>query len=125
MKITGFNTQIISKDPQAVVALFEALGFNRTHNKTSDEDVVFSSIRMKDANGYHVDVIEVENVPANHDLTAIRINVDDFDAAYQLLIDHGFRESKSFGVHYTPTSKYAYLISPSGFLIGLCLHIKK
>ena len=94
MKITGFNPQVISKDPDSVIAVFEALGFQRTHNKTSEKGVVFSSVRMKDANGFHVDIIKAENVPGDRDLSSIRINVDDFDEAFKFFMDKGFRESQ-------------------------------
>ncbi len=124
MKITTFNPQIITKNAESVIAFFEALGFERTHNKTGSEDLVFSAVRMKDANGYHVDVISAETAPIEKDLTLIRINVDDFDEGKELLLSKGFRESKAFGTSYTPSSKYAYFISPSGFIIGLCQHLK-
>ena len=104
--------------------MFEALGFARTHNKTGDDDVVFSAVRMKDANGFHLDVVKAEGVPFEKDLTTIRINVDDFDAARDLLLRNGFRESKAFGEHYTSSSRYAYFVSPSGLLIDITQHIK-
>jgi hypothetical protein len=53
------------------------------------------------------------------------MNVDDFDEAAQLLKNNGFRESKIVPQNYTPTSKYAYYVSPSGFIIDLIKHIKK
>ena len=34
MKFTSFNPMIITKDSEAAVALFEALGFERKHNPT-------------------------------------------------------------------------------------------
>jgi hypothetical protein len=41
------------------IALFEALGFERKHKTESDSDLTtYTSIRMKDANGFHVDVTE-------------------------------------------------------------------
>ena len=33
MKITSFNPLIASRDPEAVIALFEALGFERQHTR--------------------------------------------------------------------------------------------
>jgi len=33
MKITTFNPSIITKDAAPVIALFEELGFQQTHNK--------------------------------------------------------------------------------------------
>lgn len=130
MKITTFNPQIVTKDPAAVIALFEALGFQRTHNKVGNDDFVFSANRMKmpkegeGAKSFYVDVVEAEGMPLEKDFTAIRMNVDDFDEAYQTLIDNGFRESKIAGTHFTSSSKFAYMVSPTGFVIDLVKHIK-
>ena len=66
----------------------------------------------------------VPGVDLSQDRTTIRINVDDFDAAYQLLTDKGFKAIPGIGST-TPSSRYAYMKSPSGFTIDLCQHIKK
>ncbi len=55
--------------------------------------VWFFAVRMKDANGFHVDVVSAETAPIEKDLTLIRINVDDFDEGKELLLSKGFRES--------------------------------
>ena len=50
MTITSFNPLIVTKDAEAVIALFEALGFERRHTKEGfGHDV--SAVRMKDSNG--------------------------------------------------------------------------
>ena len=54
MKITTFNPMIITNDAEKNVALFEELGFEKRHNKTGED---FSSNRMKDANGFHIDIV--------------------------------------------------------------------
>ena len=123
MKITGMNPMVITKDAQSVIALFEAMGFRQTHNKAENVDVEFSSHRMKDANGFHMDVVEVPVVPQTY--TAIRINVDNYDEAYEFFMSRGYRQSKSFAPSTTASSKYAYLVSPTGTIIDLCEHIKK
>ena len=130
MKITSFNPMIVTKKPEEVIALFEALGFERHHHKTgeaegSEQELAFSTVRMKDANGFYVDVCGADLKMLERDMTAIRMNVDDFDEAAQLLKNNGFRESKIVPQNYTATSKYAYYVSPSGFLIDLIQHIKK
>ncbi len=79
---------------------------------------------MKDANGFHVDICTADSDRIERDLTAIRMNVDDFDEASELLKNNGFRESKIVPQNNTPTSKYAFYVSPSGFLIDLIKHIK-
>ena len=132
MKITGFNPQIITKDPESVIALFETLGFQRTHNKAEDNDVAFSCVRMKrmkdgsDTEAFRIDIISSpDTVKIPHDLTAIRINVDDFDAACELLESKGYSERPGFGIQGTASSKYMYFRSPSGALIDISQHIKK
>ncbi len=130
MKITSFNPMIVTQKPEEVIALFEALGFERHHHKTgeaegSEQELAFYTVRMKDANGFYVDVCSADLKMLERDLTAIRMNVDNFDEATQLLKDNGFRESKIVLQNYTPTSKYAYYVSPSGFVIDVIQHIKK
>ena len=123
MKITTFNPSIIVKEAAPVIKLFEELGFQETHNKVEGGDVEFSSHRMKDANGFHVDVVEVPIIPQTY--TGIRINVDNYEEAYQLFMSQGFREARGFAPSTTASSKYAYLVSPSGFLVDVCEHIKE
>lgn len=122
MKITGFNPLIVTKDAESAAALFEALGFEQRHHgravNTEGRDV--SGIRMKDANGFYVDVSQNDAVP--QDLTLIRINVDDFDEAYAFLLSKGFSNPK--GEVDTKSNRNAMLVAPSGFAIHLCHHIK-
>ena len=58
-------------------------------------------------------------------MTAIRMNVDDFDEAYQMLISRGFKNYCGDQAVSTKTSKSAIMISPTGFVINLIHHIKK
>ena len=130
MKITTFNPMILTKNPEETISLFESLGFERHHHKSDEteneeQSLAFSSVRMKDANGFYVDVCTADSDRIERDLTVIRMNVDDFDEAAELLKKNGFRESKIAPVNYTSSSKYAFFISPSGFIIDLIKHIKK
>jgi len=130
MKITTFNPTILTKKPEEVIALFEALGFERRHHKVgetenSEQGLEFSTVRMKDANGFHVDVCTANSERIERDMTVIRMNVDDFDEAAELLKAHGFRESKVVPQNYTSSSEYAFFVSPSGFIIDLIKHIRK
>ncbi|MDO5139661.1 MAG: hypothetical protein Q4D71_14525, partial [Oscillospiraceae bacterium] len=73
MKITSFNPLIIAKDTQDILEVFEALGFERRHlSEDIEQRDDLSSIRMKDANGFHVDITQNERVPQT--ITAIRMN---------------------------------------------------
>ena len=123
MKITAFNPHVITEDAEPVTELFEALGFERRHKKDVD-DYDTSIIRMKDANGFHVDISQTDFISGG-DRTAIRMNVDDFDEAYQMLADRGFRNLYGKQSVSTETSRSAMMVSPSGFTINLVHHIKK
>ena len=126
MKITGFNPMILTnaEDAEAVIKTFEALGFERRHNKVNEMDMAFNEVRMKNENGFHVDVVSGKLGLLERDLTITRINVDDFDEAAELLKSKGFRESKIISEFRTDTSKYAFYVSPSGLIINLVQHIK-
>ncbi|SCW57619.1 hypothetical protein SAMN02910456_01942 [Ruminococcaceae bacterium YRB3002] len=125
MKITTFNPLIVTKEADAVIELFEALGFEKTHSITVKEgDADITSVRMKDAGGFHVDVAQAFKIP--QDLTLIRMNVDDFDEAYEMLTAQGFKDPKGPGhTVESKTNKSAMLVSPSGFAFDLCQHIKE
>lgn len=130
MKITTFNPMILTKKPEEAIAFFEALGFEQRHHKSGEAEndsqgLDFTTVRMKDANGFHVDICTADSDRIERDLTVIRMNVDDFDEAAELLKKNGFRESKIAPVNSTSSSKYALFISPSGFIIDLIKHIEK
>ena len=91
--------------------------------KTDIEGGKSTNIRMRDANGFYVDVASAERVP--QDLTSIRINVDDFDEAYDFFMARGFKNVREDRFIETSSSRDTYLISPSGFAITLIQHIKK
>lgn len=91
MKITTLNPSIIAKEAEPIINLFEELGFQQTHNKAENADVEFSAHRMKDSNGFHIDVVEAPVIPQTY--TTIRINVDNYDEAYEFFMSKGFRHS--------------------------------
>ena len=123
MKITSFNPLIITKNAADTVKLFEELGFEVKHNKKGINGGEVCSFSMKDANGFHVDVTQSENVP--QDICTIRMNVRDFDEAYELLTSKGFRNAQGDKITDTGTSKATMMASPSGFTISLIEHIRK
>ena len=123
MKITTFNPMILSKNADEIIGLFEELGFERRHQVDNIDDRDISSVRMKDANGFYLDVARVASMP--RDMTTMRMNVSDFDEAYELLKAHGFKNAR--GEDQSIDSKSArscLMISPSGFSIQLTQHIK-
>ena len=124
VKITSFNPLIITPKADDTIALFEALGFERKHTTESDSDVTaYTSVRMKNADGFHVDITENLRVPQTK--TAIRMNVDNFDEAYELLKAHGFINTMGDKIADNGSSRATMMMSPSGFGISLIQHIRK
>ena len=70
-----------------------------------------------------MDVASLDRVP--QDLTYIRMNVDNFAEAYDILIAHGFKNTRGDGSLETGSAKAATMVSPSGFRISLLEHIRK
>ena len=125
MKITSFNPLIVTKDAEKVIALFEALGFERRHKKTGINDKDVTSVRMRytgeDGKIFHVDVTEAD-VP--QDILSIRMNIPDFDEAFAMLEEEGFKNIQGEKVTHTGSSKATMMVSPSGFSISVAEHIK-
>ena len=125
MKITTFNPFINTVHADEVSKLFEELGFERRHTKQgvkiADRDDTV--IRMKDAGGFYLDVLQSE-AGGSRDVVGIRMNVDDLDAACALLQEHGFKNVYGEDTVETKTSKAAMMVSPSGFCISVIKHIK-
>ena len=123
MKITGFNPLILTKDAGPVIALFEALGFERRHSNSEIEDQkVDVGVRMSDANGFHVDIVQTDMFP--QDRMTIRMNTDDMDEAYKTLVAHGFKSRTNEPVNSKGSKSYG-MISPSGYWISLVKHVKE
>jgi hypothetical protein len=123
MKITSFNPLIATKEADAVITLFEELGFERRHkSEGTNDDSDFVTTRMKDRNGFYVDVAKSERVP--RDMTAIRMNVDDFEGTIELLTAHGFVIANGGKVTDLGSSKSVFMMAPSGFCISVVKHIK-
>ena len=121
MKITTFNPQIITKDADSIVKLFEELGFEKHHNPSGIGDLNVEGIRMKDANGFYLDISQPD-IQIPQDIAVIRMNVDDFDEACKMLQEHGYRNYYGDKTVETKSSRSALMISPSGFAINLIQH---
>ena len=122
MKITTFNPLIITKDPESTIQLFEELGFKRRHTKEGIGKNSVVDVRMKNADGFYVDVTQGDG-----EWTMIRMNVDNFDEALEFLTEHGFRRARHEAAGETietESSKIAIMVSPSGFIISVSEHIK-
>ena len=121
MKITSFNPLIVTKDAGPVVELFEALGFEKRHAKEGISINNVSDIRMKDANGFHVDITQ-----GTGEWTMIRINVDDLDEAVELLEARGFHKARHEAAHDTMdtgSSRINIMVSPTGVIFAVSQHV--
>ena len=67
MKITTYNPQIITRDAEPIVRLFEALGFEKHHNPKGIGELNVEGIRMKDANGFYLDIMQTDALPLKQD----------------------------------------------------------
>jgi hypothetical protein len=127
MEITTFNPLVVTSKGDDVVALFEALGFEKRHAPVLDEVEQTAStqeVRLKNENGFAVDVAYQEGMP--RDMTIIRMNVRDFDEAYDFLISKGFTNASGGDkVTDTGSSRSALMVSPTGFAINIAQHIRK
>lgn len=122
MKITGFCPLIVTRDPEAAMKAFEALGFERRHTKKDIEGGANTNYNMKDANGNRVNIASSETIP--QDLSGISINVDNFQEAYDFLIARGFVNPRGDKVTDTSSSRATMLFAPSGFAVTITEHLK-
>lgn len=122
MKITTFNPLIITKDPESVIPVFEALGFERRHTKDDIGDDKVTDVRMKHPDGYYVDI-----AGGDGEYTMIRMNVDDFDETIEFLLSKGFRKPRheaASKIIDTGSSKFTVMVSPSGYIMAISEHFK-
>ena len=102
--------------------MFEALGFERRHTKEGIGINNTTDVRMKDSNGFHVDISEGEG-----EWTMIRMNVDNLEEAIAFLEARGFHKARHEAVHETVdtgSSRFNIMVSPSGFIFAVSQHIK-
>ena len=122
MKITSFNPLIVTKDSESAIALFEELGFVRRHTKEGIGEDNVTDVRMKDANGFHVDVSQ-----GTGEWTMIRMNVDNLDEAVAFLEARGFHKARHAVANKTidtGSSRINIMVSPTGFIFSVSQHIK-
>ena len=122
MKITSFNPLIVTKDSESAIALFEALGFERRHTKEGISENNVTDVRMKDANGFHVDVSQ-----GTGEWTMIRMNVDNLEEAIEFLEGRGFHKARHEVANKTidtGSSRFNIMVSPSGTIFAVSQHRK-
>jgi predicted enzyme related to lactoylglutathione lyase len=122
MKITSFNPLIVTKDAESAIALFEEMGFKCAHTKENISINNVTEVRMKDANGFHVDVTQ-----GTGNWTMIRMNVDDLEETIAFLESRGFHKARHEAAHDTVdtgSSRFNIMVSPSGYIFAVSQHIK-
>ena len=125
MQITTFNPMILTsiENSENIIKLFEELGFERRHEVDNVDNRGIISVRMKDANGFYVDVAQTH---LEKDMTTMHMNVRDFEEAYEFLKAHGFKNARGEdSVVESTSAKSCLMISSSGFSIQLTQHIRK
>ncbi len=103
--------------------MFEALGFERRHSKGGIGEDNATDVRMKDANGFHVDVTQ-----GTGEWTIIRMNVDNLEEAVAFLEARGFHKARhdvAGKTIDTGSSRINIMVSPSGFILSVSQHIRE
>jgi hypothetical protein len=123
LKISTFNPLIVTSHSDDLINLFQELGFEVRHTKAELDSVASKDVRMKDANGNYVDIVQIDQMP--RDLTQIRMNVDNFEEACDLLASHGFKSTRKDGsISEDKTGMGIGMVSPSGFMFTVAHHKK-
>ena len=124
MKITTFDPMIATTDADPVVEVFRELGFERTHTAEANDGLKdVERFRMKNSGGYHIDIAQIADLP--QDISLIRMNVDNFEEAYEFFTARGFTNLRGGSKVETKSNISAVLVSPSGFAINLVQHYRK
>jgi hypothetical protein len=122
MKITTFNPLIVTKDAESAIALFEEMGFKRRHTKEGISENNVTDVRMKDENGFYVDVVQ-----GTGEWTMIRMNVDNLDETVAFLEERGFHKARHEAAGKTidtGSSRINVMVSSSGFILEVSQHMK-
>ena len=101
-----------------IIKLFEELGFEKKHHKDNIDNKDISSTRMTDSNGFHIDIARVESM--ERDMTTMRMNVRDFDEAYEFLKGRGFKNAKGEDIAVeSKSARSCLMISQTGSALSL------
>ena len=122
VNIISFNPLIVTKDAKSAIALFEALGFEQRHIKEGISENNVTDVRMKNADGFHVDVSQ-----GTGEWTMIRMNVDDLEEAIAFLEARGFHKARHEVANKTidtGSSRLNIMVSPSGFIFAVSQHVR-
>ena len=113
------------KDEDGLGLTITKSGYNYTLRDRKDNVSYFTNgmlSYMQDANGNRINIASSEVVP--QDLTGISMNVDNFQEAYDFLLERGFVNPRGDKVTDTSSSKSTSVHAPSGFFIAVTEHLK-
>ncbi len=130
MKITSFNPIIITNNAEAALKLYEELGFTVKHHPVIENSNYGKVERyvLENKDGFRVDIcptVAVGDVKPEKDIVALRVNVDNFEEAVELLTSKGFKMlSQQTEVFECESFTAASYVSPGGTMINLIKHKK-
>lgn len=116
---------IITNRAEEVLKVFEQWGFYKKHapTLTMASGTEFTDYRLQSEEGFYMDVAAID-MPLPMEVPAIRINVDDFDEAYRMLTEVGYKPTHEGAFMENEHSKSVALVGPIGFTIYLVQHKK-
>lgn len=124
MKVSTIKPLIVSKDTKDIIELYNALGFSEKYYRGNGdiEETEADCTILTDENNNRIlisqsDVVEKE-------MSAIHINVDDFDETVKLFESKGYT-CPTGQTKKTATSIVRMMISPKGTAVVISHHIKK
>lgn len=122
MEIRAFTPIIFTNDDAAIIAQFEAMGFEKRHTKDMAETNSVVSTVMKDGNGHTVCTVKGAGFPQT--FTGIRVMVDDYDKAIEEFTKMGYVNIQGKGKSDTGTSVATLLRSPEGLFVSVAQHLR-
>lgn len=112
MKIKTFYPALFVNDAEAAIKSLETFGFGVAHDKVSNS-IHQNELRvLKDAEGRHVDVVNLVATPKN--FVGIRMNVADFDETVAELEAQGYKNMVKAGEVDSEVSRSTMMFSPDG-----------
>ena len=123
MNITGFYPMIATADADSIVKVFEEMGFEICHDFSGTTETDYRLVVMEDGSGHRVDIAEAGT--EERDRILVRMNVDDFEAAYEILVRSGYVNTRGDKRVISGSAVEATMVSPSGQVISLIQHMKK
>lgn len=121
MNITGLRNVVLTPDFENVIKTYEALGFERAHEKNDMGTRGNDEVVLKSASGETIIVIGLKETP--NTFTALGINVDNIDEASNELEAQGFTRISGQNQK-TDSSLGALFRAPQGYMVILSQHTK-